>query len=505
MTQQSTEPLLRLARWHESNNDLESAAAQYAESLVRDPDSVPVLLRLGTILHRLGRYDGAVDAFRRAAGLAPTSAEASANLAVALAATGHVDEAVVAAARAAALAPDTAPIQCNYGDALMTQGSYAAARDAYRRAVELDPKAAAALNKLACAQRALGEYDAAGASLRKALDIAPAFGLALVNLGTLAALRRDFGWADRLLRQALALPDLPKDARDEAVTAMDILGEHERLRPALTGAVEHADPDRLRSAVVATRAEFLAIIDAQFTRRYSALADQLAECSDPPEFVRVEEPPLFWAAFEAHFALHRSELPDDLRRVARAGQPLDDSTLAREDLLRFERAVRQRRELAPPHDAPGWEARLRYWHAMIGWHRPEYLPGQFKPVSNYSTATPLFPLVPPRAVAGTLRAFHDRAYAATPPGPRRAALVMLAMGECHAFVDANGRTARFLMNAELEYAGFRPIVLSRASMARYVGALPALRAGAEPGEVLAILAAASRETSELLDSVADLP
>jgi cytochrome c-type biogenesis protein CcmH/NrfG len=63
MTQQSIGHLLRLARWHESNNDLESAAAQYAESLHRDADNVQVLLRLGSILHRLGRHDSAVDAF----------------------------------------------------------------------------------------------------------------------------------------------------------------------------------------------------------------------------------------------------------------------------------------------------------------------------------------------------------------------------------------------------------------------------------------------------------
>ena len=508
MTQQSIGHLLRLARWHESNNDLESAAAQYAESLHRDADNVQVLLRLGSILHRLGRHDSAVDAFNRAAALAPTLVEAPANLAVALAAAGRVDDAVVAAAQAAALAPEVALVHCNHGDALMAQGSFAAARDAYRRAVALPPETAEALNKLACAQRALGEHDVAEDLLRKALALAPGFGLALVNLGTLEGLRCDFASAARLLRQALDLPSLPPDARAEAIMALDMLGEHERLRPALTEAVAREDPQTLRAAVIATETRLLTV-DAEFMARITALAERLAiECSDPTQFTGAGELPPFWPAFEAHFALHRSERPDELREALRRFEHRvadSDDPAAREDLVRYESAVRQRQAATFPRDAATSEAQLRYWHAMISWHRPDYLPGQFKPVANFTTATPLFRLVPPRAVAGSIRAFYNGPYAAVPAGPCRAVLVMLALGECHAFVNANGRVARLLMNAELESAGFLPILMSRDSMARYIGALPAVRARADVRQVVDLLADASRRTAEFLSAMADLP
>lgn len=505
---QSTGTLLRLARWHESTNDLEAAAAHYAELLRGDPQSVAALLRLGSILHRLGRGEGAVAALSRAVELAPTSAEASGNLAVALAAAGRIDDAVVASGRAAALAPDSALLQRNHGDALMTQGNHAAARESYRRAIVLQPDDPESLNKIACAHRALDEYDAAEASLNKALALAPAFGLALVNMGTLQAVRQNLPRAKSLLQQALAMPALPPDAREEAVAAIDIVDEHRRLQPALNEAVRSANPEALRRAVMATRADLLAT-DADFIARMHTIAQRLEGAQfSTSDFAGLAATPAWWPALEAHFALHGPEDPEEilgtLRRLRDTPPSAVEAPEAQtgDDVVRFERAVRQRVALGmATRDAAEWETRLRYWHAQIAWHRPEYLPGQFKPMANFTAATPLFRLVAPRAVAGTIRAFRAGPYAAAPAGPCRAALVLAALGECHAFVNANGRVARFLMNAELESVGLRPIVLSRESMARYKAALPALREHADGRAVVDILAAASRQTSALLATV----
>lgn len=506
MTQQSTDSLLRLARWNESNNDLESAASNYAESLRRDPDSVQVLLRMGSLLHRLGRHDGAIDAFKRAARLAPSLVEASANLAVSLAAAGRLNDAVAAAATAAALAPGVAPIQRNHGDALLAQGDVAAARDAYRRAVALQPESAEVFNKLACAERALGDYRTAEDCLTKAVDLAPEFGPALVNLGTLKSLRGDSAAASRLLQQALDLPSLPPDARAEARSAIDILGEHQRLQPALAEAVACEDPEPLRLAVRATRPGLLTV-EPPFIARMGTLAKMIAR-TDSAAFARAQELPRYWPLLEAHFALHRPERPDQIRQaiIGAERQPPDSAdAMTQEDFVRYERVVGLRPAALTPRESAAWEAELRYWHAMINWHRSDYLPGQFKPVPNFTTATPLYRLVPPHAVAGSLRAFYDGPYSMAPAGPCRAALVLIALGECHAFVNANGRLARLLMNAELERAGFRPILMTRVSMARYIGALPALRARADPRHVVDLLADASRQTGEVLRAIADLP
>jgi Flp pilus assembly protein TadD len=501
MTQQST----GLADRHESNDDLESAAASCAESLRRDPDNVQMLVRMGSILHQLGRTDGAIGAFERAVAVAPASGEASANLAVVLAAAGRIDDAVVASARAAGLAPESAAVQCNYGDALMAQGRFAAARDAYRRALALQSDSAEILNRLACAQRALGDYRAAEDCLRKTVALAPGFGPALVNLGTLEGLRGDFVSAERLLQQALDTGSLVPEAFAEAANALGLFRESRRLQPALAEAVARELPGAIGAAVRATRPELLAA-DAGFLSRFAALAMAIAH-SDAASFARSGQLPPSWPAIEAHFALHRPEAPDEVRQTIRSvehrsvGDPAADR-----DLVRFERAVRRRCAAVPSTgDAVAWESQLRYWHAAIHWHHPLYLPGQFKPVPNLTTATPLFRLVPPHAVVGTLRAFYDGPYATVPAGPCRAALVLLALGECHPFVDGNGRLARLAMNAELESAGFRPILMSQDSMARYIGALPAFRSQGDAGPIIALLADASRETGELLRAVANTP
>ena len=499
----STEPL-RLAQWQESYDDLESVAAQCAESLRRDPDSVRSLLRLGPVLHRLGRYHAAIDALSRAVALEPTLAEASANLAVSLAAVGRIDDAAAAAARAAALAPEVALVQRNYGDALMAQGRIEAARDAYRRAAALQPEDAEVLNKLACAHRALGDYATAGELLHRATALAPAFGVALVNLGTLEGLRGDLIAATPLLHRALATPALPPDARAEARNVLDRFGEHRRLQPALEKAVRREDPECIRVAVAATKPEMLTA-DVEFVRRMTARAALIAR-ADSAEFAPAQALPRYWPMLEAHFALHRPEAFDQVReaigKFERRAHDAGDAT-ADDDLTNHERAVRLcRAGRAAAPDAAAWEAQLRYWHAIINRHRPDNLPGQFKPVPNFTAATPLFQLVLPHAVAGSLRAFYDGPYQAVPPGPSRATLVLIAIGECHAFVNGNGRVARLQMNAELGRAGFRPILMSRLSMARYIGALPAMRARGDPRPIVDLLADASRQTGELLAAIA---
>jgi hypothetical protein len=47
--------------------------------------------------------------------------------------------------------------------------------------------------------------------------------------------------------------------------------------------------------------------------------------------------------------------------------------------------------------------------------------------------------------------------------------------------------------------------MSRDSMARYIGALPAVRAQADVRQVVDLLADASRGTAEFLSAMADLP
>jgi tetratricopeptide (TPR) repeat protein len=97
------------------------------------PDHAIAHFNLGSVLVHIGRFDGAVEAFRRAVELNPDLAGAHYNLGTTLLELGRLDEAVAALQKARALLPDFAEIHCNLGLALLRQGDFAQALTALKR------------------------------------------------------------------------------------------------------------------------------------------------------------------------------------------------------------------------------------------------------------------------------------------------------------------------------------------------------------------------------------
>ncbi|MGH8851682.1 MAG: tetratricopeptide repeat protein [Casimicrobiaceae bacterium] len=480
---------------------------QHSQATAAEEDiaSANARLGIGVALHRQGLYAEAAEAFRQATAANPGSAQAWGNLAVALALCGRNDESLDAAARATTLAPRVAMLQSNHGDALMATGRFEAAREAYGRADALHPDHPATLNKLACAQRMLGEIDRPDTLLRRAVALAPQFALALVNLGALEAVRGDYGAAVSLLDRALAAPGLPADARDSATTAMSLVGEHRRLRPALQDAIERDDPGALASAVAATP-DSLLVADAAHLARLEAIARALRAVGGEDEIAAAGAAPASWPAIEAHFTTHGDAAAKNVRATidrletgAASMAFADDARVA--DLLRIARAVerrRARRDPRAPADGRSGEALLRFWHAALTWHRPECAPGQFKLLPNLTAATPSHRFIAPFAVVGTLRRFFNDIYPTVPPGLARAILVARAIASSHPFIDGNGRVARFLLNAELEAAALHPVVFFPDLRVRWRAAIAAERGNVDPSGFVAILRDAGRRTAELM-------
>ena len=461
-------------------------------------------LGAGLALHRQRRYAEAAEAFRQATVSNPASAEAWGNLAVALAACARTDESLDAAKRAAMLAPRVAMLHSNHGDALMAAGRFQAARDAYGRADGLLPNHPATLNKLACAQRMLGEIDRPEALLHRALALAPQFGLALVNLGALEAICCNYDQAASLLARAISAPG-PEDMRESAAAAITLVGEQRRLRPALQNAIARDDPAALSAAVAAT-SNALVSVDSAHLARLAATATALRAIGDD-EPAAAEPGTSSWPAIEAHFTTHRDAAADKVRAsIDRLETGAPSTAFAgdarSEDLIRIARAVERRRArsdiLRQAVDGPGGEALLRYWHAAITWHRPECAPGQFKLLANLTAATPSHRFIAPVAVVGTLRRFFSDIYPTVPPGLARGVLLFRAIGSCHPFLDGNGRTARFLLNAELEAAGRHPLVLFPDFGDRYRAAIAAERANADVNGFVALLRDSARKTVDLV-------
>lgn len=217
--------------------------------------------------------------------------------------------------------------------------------------------------------------------------------------------------------------------------------------------------------------------------------------------------------FEAHFAMHRG---DDVNAILGSRNLLNaataDPAAARaadtRKMLHYLRAIELRRTLpAPLTTAAAREARLRFWHAAIGQDDPEFFAGQVKPTPNFVSTNPTVARTPPFAVVGTWRSLLTEANDRAQAGPWRAALLYFAIVDMHGFRDGNGRLARFVLNVELEAAGYHPVVLSDAIVKSVAAALSAVRHMDDLEPLVDLFARASADTARLAAAVQarDLP
>ena len=131
--------------------------------------------------HQAGRFDAAVEQFRRALALRPDYADAHNNLGIALTTQGRIDEAIVHYERAIALKPDHADAHNNLGVALAVRGNLDEAMVHYERALAIDPNHAGAHNNLGIAFKDQGRFDDALAQYGRAIAIRPAYAEAHYN------------------------------------------------------------------------------------------------------------------------------------------------------------------------------------------------------------------------------------------------------------------------------------------------------------------------------------
>lgn len=136
---------------------------------------------------------------------------------------------------------------------------------------------------------------------------------------------------------------------------------------------------------------------------------------------------------------------------------------------------------------------LKARHRTIMQSRPDVRPGAFKLAGNRAGST-FF--VAPELVTGTLeRAFELHRSLETPF--ERAVFAMFLVSEVHPFADGNGRTARIMMNAELQAADEERIVIPTVYRANYLSALRALSRTGRPEPLIRVLDYAQRWTAAI--------
>lgn len=177
--------------------ELERGAMEHAaETLIEgarfaaeaEPGSAGAQFNLGVILHRSGRPEEAISAYRRALSLGgDDDPEVHVALGNVLAEAGAHPEALEHLQRAVELDPGYARAHFSLGRALEAAGATAEAEQRYRRAVELLPGHARAHAGLARVLRSFGRSAEAETHFRRAIEISPDLVSAHFDLANLLA------------------------------------------------------------------------------------------------------------------------------------------------------------------------------------------------------------------------------------------------------------------------------------------------------------------------------
>ena len=164
------------------------------------------------------------------------------------------------------------------------------------------------------------------------------------------------------------------------------------------------------------------------------------------------------------------------------------------DILGTFRLVSNGTQMArTPRDFENCVELLKERHATCMEMRPDKLPGQFKSKENRAGST-FF--VAPDLVLGTLKKGFE-IYRGLELGLHRAIFMMFLVSEVHPFVDANGRVARIMMNAELVAQGEQRIIVPTVFRNNYISALKALSQTSKSAPIVQVLDFAQRYTTSI--------
>ncbi len=208
----------RIVQEHAAAGRLDQALAIQQRIVQAHPQDAGTHHAFAMLLLRSNRLPAAVEAFGRAAALAPTAPLLHSHHGEALRRLGRLDEAIAAGEKALRLAPDRADVQVNLAAALLDKRDAERAEPLLKAALAREPGMANTHVNLGNAYRMRGRLEPAIAAYRAALAVDPrqvdahsALGLCLRDQDDLAGARREF-------EQALAVE--PRHANTRSALAI---------------------------------------------------------------------------------------------------------------------------------------------------------------------------------------------------------------------------------------------------------------------------------------------
>jgi len=167
-----------------SSGRYEEAIEPYKKAIKINPDSTRVYSNLGYVYNNLGMHREAIEACKQAIEIYPDNAEAHVNLGVTYSSLlGMYKEAIKSYKQAIKVNPYYAEAHYNLGLAYGSLGTHREAIEAYKQAISVNPDYAQAHVDLGLAYANLGKYGETIEALKHAIRIKPDFTEAHYNLG----------------------------------------------------------------------------------------------------------------------------------------------------------------------------------------------------------------------------------------------------------------------------------------------------------------------------------
>ena len=146
------------------------------------PGSYIIWNILGASRAQIGKFDEAIEAYKKSISLKPDFAEAYSNMGVALKNQGRFDEAIEAYKKSISLKPNDADTYYNLGVTLKDQGKLDEAIEAFKKSISLKPDYAEAYNDMGHALHYQDKFDEAIEAYKKSISLKPDYADAHHNL-----------------------------------------------------------------------------------------------------------------------------------------------------------------------------------------------------------------------------------------------------------------------------------------------------------------------------------
>ena len=154
---------------------------QASQMLLEFPNSSTLFNVIGVANKGLGKFEKAIEAYKKAISIKPDYAEAHNNIGNALQDQGKLDDAIEAFNKALSIKPDYAEAYNNLGITLKEKGKFDEAIEAYNKALSIKPDYAEVCNNLGNVLQDQGKLDEAIEAYNKALSIKPDYAEVYTN------------------------------------------------------------------------------------------------------------------------------------------------------------------------------------------------------------------------------------------------------------------------------------------------------------------------------------